>query len=127
MKPTTVLIAEDSAELRRSLQLGLEAEGYEVRVAANGAEAMALQEDAPADVLITDLFMPEADGFEAIDGFRKKFPNTRIVAMSGNAQRVKREFLPVAELLGVDATLKKPFSLNALLKTLHDLQRSAQA
>jgi CheY-like chemotaxis protein len=122
MKPT-ILIAEDSAELRRSLKLGLEAEGYEVRVASNGAEAMALQQEAPADVLIADLFMPEADGFEAIEGFRRTFPKTRIVAMSGNAQRVKREFLSVAALLGVDATLKKPFGMDALLKTLNDLQR----
>jgi CheY-like chemotaxis protein len=122
MKPT-ILIAEDSAELRRSLKLGLEAEGYEVRVASNGAEAMALQQEAPADVLIADLFMPEADGFEAIEGFRTTFPKTRIIAMSGNAQRVKREFLSVAALLGVDATLKKPFGMDALLKTLNDLQR----
>jgi hypothetical protein len=43
--------------------------------------------------------------------------------MSGNAQRVKREFLSVAALLGVDATLKKPFGMDALLKTLNDLQR----
>jgi CheY-like chemotaxis protein len=122
VKPT-ILIAEDNAELRRSLRLGLEAEGYEVRVASNGAEAMSLQQEAPADVLITDLFMPETDGFETIEGFHKTFPTTRIVAMSGSAQRVKREFLSVAELLGVDATLKKPFGMDALLKTLRDLQR----
>jgi CheY-like chemotaxis protein len=118
-----VLIAEDNAELRRSLQLSLEAVGYEVRAAANGAEALAFQNEDPADILITDLFMPQADGFEAIAGFRERFPQTRIVAISGSAQHVRREYLSVAELIGVDATLKKPFEMDALLKTLDDLQR----
>ena len=122
MKLIGVLIAEDNAELRRSLKLGLEAEGYEVRAAANGAEALALQDEDPADILITDLFMPQADGFEAIDSFRKRFPQTRIVAISGSVQHVRQEYLSVAELIGVDATLKKPFGMDALLKTLAGLQ-----
>jgi CheY-like chemotaxis protein len=121
MKLTSVLIAEDSAELRRTMKLCLEAEGYEVRVASNGAEALVLQNRAPADVLITDLFMPESDGFEAIDSFRKRYPRTRIIAMSGNGKQVRREFLSVARLLGVDATLKKPFGMDALLQALRDL------
>lgn len=125
MKLTSVLIAEDSAELRRTMKLCLEAEGYEVRVASNGAEALGLQEASPADVLITDLFMPESDGFEAIDAFRKRFPATRIIAMSGNGKQIRREFLSVASLLGVDATLKKPFGVDELVKALRDLQFGA--
>lgn len=125
MRPTSVIIAEDSAELRRTMKLCLEAEGYEVRVASNGAEALALQDDTPADVLVTDLFMPESDGFEAIDQFRKRHPRTRIIAMSGNGKQVRREFLSVARLLGVDATLTKPFGMEVLLNALRDLQTGA--
>src|SRR4051812_6617637 len=73
VKLHSVLIAEDNQDLRRTLKRGLEAEGYEVRVAANGAQALSLQRETPADILITDLFMPEADGFEAIAGFRRDF------------------------------------------------------
>jgi len=117
----SVLIADDDPSLRSALKLALEANGYDVRVAANGGEALALQSKAPADILITDIFMPESDGFEAIDGFRKAFPGTKIVAMSGDAKRAKREYLSAAALIGVDATLKKPFQVGTLLHTLRSL------
>ena len=116
-----VLIADDDAGLRQSLKLTLEAAGYRVRLAAHGGEAFALQAQSPADVLITDIFMPENDGFEAIDRFRSSYPATKIVAMSGDAKRAKREYLPVAALMGVDATLKKPFRAEELLQTLRAL------
>jgi CheY-like chemotaxis protein len=116
-----VLIADDDAGLRHSLKMVLEAAGYRVRVAAHGGEAFSLQSDAPADILITDIFMPENDGFEAIDRFRQNFPATKIVVMSGDARRAKLEYLPVAALIGVDATLKKPFKTQELLQTLQSL------
>ena len=117
----SVLIADDDPSLRSALKLALETNGYDVRLAANGGEALALQRKAPADVLMTDLFMQESDGFEAIDGFRKAFPGTKIVAMSGDAKRAKREYLSAAALIGVDATLKKPFQVGTLLHTLRSL------
>jgi CheY-like chemotaxis protein len=120
-----ILIADDDAGLRRSLRLALEAAGYRVREAAHGGEAFFLQTDKPADILITDIFMPENDGFEAIDRFRSHFPATKIVVMSGDAKRAKREYLSVAQLIGVDATLKKPFQLHELLQTLKSLDRPA--
>ena len=119
----TVLIADDNAMLRRSLKIALEAAGYRVALARNGAEALALQREKAADVLITDLFMPECDGFELIENFRKLSPGTKIVAMSGDAQRVRREYLSAASLIGVDAALKKPFRIENLLETLRELEQ----
>lgn len=116
-----LLVADDDPGLRQSLKLALEAAGYRVRVAAHGGEAFSLQNENPADILITDIFMPENDGFEAIDRFRKTFPETKIVAMSGDAKRAKLEYLPVAALIGVDATLRKPFKTEELLQTLRSL------
>jgi CheY-like chemotaxis protein len=116
-----ILIADDDPGLRQSLKLTLEAAGYRVRVAAHGGEAFSLQNESPADILITDIFMPENDGFEAIDRFRKTFPATKIIAMSGDAKRAKLEYLPVAALMGVHATLKKPFKTEQLLQTLRSL------
>ena len=117
----TILIVDDDADTRLSLKLVLELSGYSVEVAANGREALALQRERPADVLITDIFMPDADGFEAIDAFRHEFPQTRIVVVSGGAQFTKRDYLPDAALIGVDATLQKPFEIETLLKTLESL------
>jgi len=113
-----VLVADDDADMRLTLKLALEIAGYAVDVAANAREALAVQRAQPAEVLITDIFMPDADGFEAIDAFRKEFPRTKIVVVSGGAQFTKRDYLPDAELIGVDATLQKPFDVDQLLSVL---------
>jgi CheY-like chemotaxis protein len=113
-----ILVVDDDADMRLSLKLALELAGYRVEVAANGREALEVQRRAPADVLITDIFMPDADGFEAIDAFRREFPRTKIIVVSGGAQFSKRDYLPDAELMGVDATLQKPFDMQTLLQML---------
>jgi YesN/AraC family two-component response regulator len=65
--------------------------------------------------------MPETDGFEAIDAFRRQFPQTKIVVVSGGAQFTKRNYLPDAALVGADATLQKPFDMDTLLGLLRTL------
>jgi CheY-like chemotaxis protein len=121
MNKKKLLVVDDDADMRLTLKLALELAGYAVNVAANGREALEAQRHAPADVLITDIFMPDADGFEAIDAFRKEFPRTKIIVVSGGAQFSKRDYLPDAELIGVDATLQKPFDVDTLLGLLHKL------
>ena len=116
-----LLVVDDDADMRLTLKLALELAGYAVDVAANGREALEAQRRQPAEVLITDIFMPDTDGFEAIDAFRREFPQTRIVVVSGGAQFSKRDYLPDAELIGADATLQKPFDVDALLDLLHRL------
>jgi CheY-like chemotaxis protein len=116
-----LLVVDDDADMRLTLKLALELAGYAVEVAANGREALEAQRRQPAEVLITDIFMPDTDGFEAIDAFRREFPQTRIVVVSGGAQFSKRDYLPDAELIGADATLQKPFDVDALLDLLHRL------
>jgi CheY-like chemotaxis protein len=112
-----VLVVDDNPDVCTSLQLVLDAAGYFVRTATNAREALTMQRHLPADILITDIFMPEADGFEAIGAFRAEFPKTRIVAISGGAQRVHHDFLPAAGLIA-DATLRKPVQIELLLKKL---------
>jgi CheY-like chemotaxis protein len=116
-----ILLAEDDADLRLALKLSLEAAGYTVAIAANAQEALAVQRREPADVLVTDIFMPEGDGFEAIDAFRREFPATRIVVVSGGGQRGRADYLAAARLAGVDATLQKPFEIEVLLEMLRGL------
>ena len=118
-----LLVADDNRELTALLKLSLEAAGYEVRVARNGWEALAEQRRAPSEVLIIDLVMPERDGFETIESFRREFPGTRIVAISGEGRLRASLHLAAAELIGVDATLQKPFDVDALLRTLSALER----
>ena len=93
-----VMVVDDEADMRLTLKLALELAGYEVESAANGAEALALQRNRPVDVLIT-----------------------KIVVVSGGAAVSKRDYLSDAELIGVDATLQKPFDMDRLLTTLRTL------
>ena len=116
-----IVVADDNVDLRELLRSVLEAEGHVVRLAANGREALQLQHKEAADVLITDLFMPESDGFEAIDGFRSAFPQTRIVVISGDAKVTRGNYLQAASLIGADATLSKPVDCDRLLETLRSL------
>lgn len=118
-----LLIVDDDADMRLSLKLALEMAGYTAELAADGREALAIQQQRPADVLITDIFMPESDGFEVIDAVRRGFPQTRIVVISGGAKLAKREYLLDAALMDVDAILPKPFDVEALLQTLDSIQR----
>jgi CheY-like chemotaxis protein len=120
-----IILADDDADQRVSLRLTLELAGYSVREAADGRQALALQREHVAGILITDIFMPESDGFEAINAFRQEFPATRIVAISGGGERAKHDYLASARLMGVDATLQKPVDIEVLLATLKGLRPSA--
>ena len=118
-----ILIVDDNADMRFTTKLLLEMEGYEVELAANGREAVEVQRARPAQVLLTDLFMPDADGFETIECFRKEFPGIRIIAMSGggSSRALRTDHLPVASEIGAHATLRKPFRIEKLLEALRSL------
>ena len=123
-----LLVADDSPDMRESLRLILERAGYEVMVAPDGARALELQRERPADVLITDIFMPEQDGLETITAFRREFPGTRIVAMSGGGVRVDGAiYLETAGVAGADILLDKPFDPKSLLQALSDLAPARHA
>jgi len=115
---TRILVADDDKDVRTVLRVALEVEGYEVETVANGESAMRAHEERPADVLITDLFMPERDGFETVRYFRALKPGIPIVAISGWKHGQKSDHLAVALHAGADAILRKPFGLGELLEQL---------
>ena len=117
-----ILVVDDDVDFRNMLRSALEIAGYSVAIARDGRMAVAAQRESPADVLITDIFMPDSDGFEAIEAFRRNFPSTRIIAISGGAPILKTNYLDAAGLIGVDAALQKPFDVDELLKVLRTLQ-----
>jgi CheY-like chemotaxis protein len=121
-----IILVDDNADHRLALKMALELAGYRVREAAHGAEALSLQRERAASFLVTDIFMPEADGFETIAAFRREFPQTRIIAVSGGGQRAKRDYLEAATLMGVDAAFHKPFEIERLLDALRLLGERAE-
>src|SRR5207244_2307507 len=121
LEKAKVLIVDDNQDILASMKILLEQEGYDVRTADDGQGAFERQERDPAQVLVTDLFMPGKEGIETIAEFRRKWPATKIIAMSGGGQVATRDYLTVAAGIGADATLRKPFDPEELFKTLRGL------
>lgn len=113
-----VLVIDDSPGLRELMRIGLRARGYDVEVAGDGKLALRLQRARPCEVIVTDLYMPEMDGIETIQAVRQEFPRTAIVAISGVESKTGADFLEVAEKLGADRILRKPFSLFELAEAV---------
>jgi CheY-like chemotaxis protein len=116
-----IVLVEDNPDQRLALKLALEQAGYSVREAADGREALRLQSERAARVLITDIFMPEADGLELIAVVRRQFPTTKIIVISGGGRKVRGDYVASAELAGADAALRKPVRVPELLDILKKL------
>jgi two-component system, chemotaxis family, chemotaxis protein CheY len=113
----SILIVDDDTQIRTLCRVVLEDAGYRVRMASQGAEALRLLDEAPADLVICDIFMPDKDGLETIPELRRRWPETRVLAISGGAGNLP-DFLPTARRFGAVRTLQKPFTRDALLETV---------
>jgi len=108
-----ILVIDDEADMRALLAQTLKAAGHEVVLAAEGEEGMRLYRAEPADIVITDLYMPHQEGIETIKKLRKEFPDAVIIAMSGKDGA--SALLSVAKRLGAVAVLEKPFVFEQLI------------
>jgi DNA-binding response OmpR family regulator len=116
-----VLLVDDDDAFRKMMAQTLTEMGYEVMVARNGKDAVQVHELCPADVVLTDLIMPDTDGIEIIREFRRIHAPVKIIAMSGGGWVGTRDYLKTARLLGADETLTKPFSKDELTAALDRL------
>jgi len=118
-----ILLIEDNADVRTMLCDALKEAGYEVVAVADGNAGIEAQRRAPADVVVTDLFMPEKEGLETIAELRKGFPETKIIAISGGSRlRIPlADHLTTARALGADAVLRKPFDPGELVAIVRQL------
>jgi CheY-like chemotaxis protein len=105
-----VLVVDDDAGLRDSIRALLESLGFLVSTAANAREAIVEVGAQRPDLILTDIYMPEGDGYELISAMRSFGETIPIVAMSGGAlQYGIEDHLGMAKRLGAEATLPKPF------------------
>jgi two-component system, chemotaxis family, chemotaxis protein CheY len=116
-----ILIIDDDDQPRHMLQQVLTRAGYEVIDARDGNEGLQRFRATPADVIITDILMPEKEGLETIIDLRREFPRAKIIAMSGGGRAGNLNFLDVASRLGAQRTLEKPFDLQAMLRAVSEL------
>jgi CheY-like chemotaxis protein len=118
-----ILVVDDDATLRALLAGTLKRAGYDVEQAADGRQAVRAYRASPADLVLTDMFMPEMDGMEAIMMLRREFPDVRIVVMSGGAYFGTSDILEMAEQLGAARTLAKPIESEDLLRAVEAVLR----
>lgn len=115
-----ILIIDDEAPIRSMIRLVLERAGYAVAEAADGIEGIQRFREKPADLIITDLIMPNKDGIGVILELKKEFPGVKIIAMSGGGLNRPEGYLRGAKKLGAAYTLSKPISRQELLRAVAD-------
>ena len=120
-----ILVIDDEPLVLELIRTMLVMEGYEVFVAPDGKKGLKLFSEHPADLIITDLIMPEMEGIETISTFRRDFPKVKIIAMSGGGRNDPNIYLGLAENLGADCTFSKPFDRKAFLEAVKRLLASS--
>ncbi|RKE22369.1 response regulator transcription factor [Streptomyces sp. TLI_171] len=115
-----VLVVDDDAAIRRSLERGLRLSGFRVAVAEDGAAALARIAELPPDVLVLDVGMPGVPGTQVCRTLRARADDTPVLMLSALDETADR----VAGLqAGADDYLVKPFALEELVLRLHALLR----
>ena len=120
-----ILIIDDEPQIRSMLTLMLEREGYEIVEAADGVAGIKIYRQNPADLIITDLIMPNKDGIGMIIDLKKEFPDVKIIAMSGGGLNKPDGYLKGAKKLGAACTLTKPIDREEMLKAVREILKES--
>lgn len=114
-----ILLVDDDREIVESMRIALEATGYEVRIARDGNQGLAMAEREDPDLVILDMMMPKRSGFLVLEKLRRTRPMPlRIIMVTANEGNRHKAY---AEMLGVDDYLRKPFAMDRLLDSVHRL------
>jgi CheY-like chemotaxis protein len=113
-----VCVVDDDDLVRETIALNLQDMGFETVALAEGAAVAETIAQRPFDALVVDVLMPGMDGYAVIKQVRQVRPDMRIVAISGGGPVEPSKYLHLASLLGVDATLSKPFGREDLRAAL---------
>lgn len=113
-----ILLVDGEELVRMTVRQMLENNGHEVTEAADGNKALAALRRAPVDLVITDILMPNKEGLETIAELRQLYPAVKIIAMSGGGRMGNTKFLLLAERLGAEVILTKPFKSKELIDAI---------
>lgn len=111
-----ILLVDDDVEIVESMRIALEASGYQVLVARDGNQGLAMAERDDPDLMILDMMMPKRSGFLVLERLRRtrKVPMRIIMVTANEGSRHKA----YAEMLGVDDYIRKPFAMDRLLDSV---------
>jgi CheY-like chemotaxis protein len=116
-----ILLIEDDANVRLALKQALQRAGHEVAEARDGRDGVERYSAQPADLVVTDLVMPNQEGIETIEQLRRLTPSLPIVAISGGGRTGNRDVLALAAKVGASRTMAKPFRPRELVQVIAGL------
>ena len=116
-----ILVIDDDERIRMFLRTTLERADYTVVEAREGTEGLDRCRQMSIDVVITDLLMPGKEGLETVSQLRREWPSMKVIAISGGGSTGVFAYLDVAQKLGADRTLSKPFNRETLLSVVRDV------
>ncbi|PWC79345.1 regulator [Azospirillum sp. TSH64] len=111
----SILLVDDDPDFRGMVRTAFQRAGYTVHEAENGNAALAVMERHAVDLVVTDIIMPEADGYEIILRLKSQQSRPPLIAVTGGSVRLRMELPGMARLLGAEAAFEKPVDLKALL------------
>ncbi|MFG0267210.1 MAG: response regulator transcription factor [Rhodopirellula sp. JB055] len=114
-----ILVVDDDAEIIEAVSYALESNGYEVVVARDGNQALALAECENPQLMILDMMMPKRSGFLVLEKMRRESElPVPVIMITGNEGSRHQAY---AELLGVSEYIRKPFAIEKLLEAVERL------
>ncbi len=120
--PATILVVEDDAAIRRGVLDALKFAGHATLEAGDGDKGMKLALSATFDLMLLDLVLPHASGFDVLKALRRERPGTPVIILSARGEENDR----VRGLkLGADDYMVKPFSVRELLARVEAVLRRA--
>jgi len=122
-----IIVIDDQEPIRRVVRRALEKEGHEVLEASDGEIGEQLLERSPADVVITDIFMPGQDGIVTLRQIRKRFPAVKVIVISGGDSSGMLDLRQDAELLGAVKSLQKPFTAREIMDVVRDVLKQKES
>jgi DNA-binding response OmpR family regulator len=111
-----ILLVDDDYEIIESMRIALEAHHYEVMIARDGNQGLAMAEREDPDLVILDMMMPKRSGFLVLEKLRRSRPvPLRVIMITANEGSRHKAY---AEMLGVDDYIRKPFAMDRLMDSV---------
>ena len=126
MKPASILVADDESGIRLMLRTALESDGYAVREASNGRQALDAIAEGTPDLMVLDMNMPVLDGVQLLNLVHRRYPGVKKAVLTGSASAGDRA---ACLANGAELFIQKPLSsdeMKAVFTTLNELITWAQ-
>lgn len=115
-----ILVVDDDAGIRQSLQIALRNVGYDVLLARDGEEATVLWREMGPDLIVADIHMPRKSGLLLMQELQANGSSTRVIAMTDGGPARQFNLLGLSELLGAARKVTKPFALKEMLNAVEE-------